>query len=647
MAECEDEICRQHRLMAFIWKTEIQPHRKEPPQQHVCIKEEFPADLLEKNPSPDQEEPEPPQIKEEQEEHCIGLEVEQLLLKQEDDDDFLLNPTFEESDHSEPDPSDHQLLSHNSAQRQDLKELPKQHVCNEEEFSADQQLWNLERNPSLDQDEPEPPQIKEEQEELCASLEIEQLVLKQEDDDDFLLNTTFKESDQDLKALPQQHVLNEEEFPSDQQLWNLERNPGPEQEEPEPPQIKEEQEELCTSLEVEQLVLKQEDDDDLNPTFEESGHSEPDPSDYQLLYHNSTQSQDLKGDKHGHSKSVRNAKPSSEKRHHIIKKKAKGHSNLACNSTMSKTIPDTCNGKNIFQCDTCGKVYKWKSRLNIHLRVHTGEKPYFCKACGKGYTCNNSLRVHMRMHTGEKPFSCKTCGKGFAFSNSLLVHMRTHTGEKPFSCTTCGKSFMSMGGLQVHIRQHTGEKPYPCTTCGKTFGDVSVLNKHLHIHTGEKPYSCKVCGKDFRFAGDFKVHMRTHSGEKPYLCNTCGKRFAHVSNLKQHINIHTDERRYICGTCGESFLSRSDLQDHKSTHPVEKPYHCNTCGKRFGRLSTLKRHTNIHTDEKPHICGTCGKAFRLWQKLAVHIRHFHPEKRLIPLTPVGECTLMIPNLKGV
>ncbi|XP_034451345.1 zinc finger and SCAN domain-containing protein 12-like [Hippoglossus hippoglossus] len=438
MAECEDEIYRQHRLMDIICEPEIQPHRKELPQRHVCIKEEFPADLLERNPSPDQEEPEPPQIKEEQEEHCIGLEVEQLVLKQEDDDDFLFNPTFEESDHNEPDPSDHQLLSHNSAQSQDLKGFHKvRHLLPlnlNKKFPADQQLLNLERNPSLDNEESEPPQIKEE-DELCTSLEIEQLVLKQEDDD-FLFNTSFKESDQDLKELPEQHFLNEEEFPADLQLWNLERNPSLDQEEPEPPQIKEEEEictklpeqhflneeefpsdqqlwnldrnpildqeeqeppqikeeeELCIGLEVEQLVLKQEDQDNLllNPTFKESDHSEPEPSDHQLLSHSSAQSQDLKGGQHGNATSVKNAEPASETEHHVITraKESTSPSNLACSTTMSKIMQNICKSKKVFQCDTCGKVFKWKSRLNRHLKVHTV------------YTKSTGEYIQLRSHT--------------------------------------------------------------------------------------------------------------------------------------------------------------------------------------------------------------------------------------------------------
>ncbi|KAM7019122.1 uncharacterized protein LKV04_009763 [Tautogolabrus adspersus] len=73
-------------------------------------------------------------------------------------------------------------------------ELPQQHVCKEEQVLSDQQLCNQERNSSLDQEDPEPPQIKEEQEEIGASQEREQLDLKQEAET-FLETPTQEECD--------------------------------------------------------------------------------------------------------------------------------------------------------------------------------------------------------------------------------------------------------------------------------------------------------------------------------------------------------------------------------------------------------------------------------------------------------------------
>ncbi|XP_030292040.1 uncharacterized protein LOC115592917 [Sparus aurata] len=71
----------------------------------------------------------------------------------------------------------------------------------------------------------------------------------------------------------------EEEVLTDQQLCNQERKSSLDQEDPEPPEIKEEQEELCTSQEGEQLVLKVETYTVmLPPTYEESDHSEAEPT---------------------------------------------------------------------------------------------------------------------------------------------------------------------------------------------------------------------------------------------------------------------------------------------------------------------------------------------------------------------------------
>ncbi|XP_058505087.1 uncharacterized protein LOC131472195 [Solea solea] len=107
--------------------------------------------------------------------------------------------------------------------------------------------------------------------------------------------------------LPQQHFCKEEEVLTEQQVWNQERN----QEEPESGQSKDEQEEICTSHEGEQLEVKQEADSlMLTPGNEESDHMEPEPdsdhkepepdSNHQLLSHSSpvAESQDHTGSDH-------------------------------------------------------------------------------------------------------------------------------------------------------------------------------------------------------------------------------------------------------------------------------------------------------------------------------------------------------------
>ncbi|XP_034398226.1 zinc finger and SCAN domain-containing protein 31-like [Cyclopterus lumpus] len=221
----------------------------------------------------------------------------------------------------------------------------------------------------------------------------------------------------------EQHVCKEEEVLCEQQLCIQERSSSLDQEDPEPPQIKEEQEELCTSQEGEQLELKQETETFmLTPTCEETDHSEPEPPrDHQLLSDIShvAESPHQKGSKHEDSESTSNAEPQPKKRH----RKNRGH----CDDKNSlKTRNNTQTGKAPFRCNTCGKAFKLWFGLYTHLRNPEGGRPHACKYCGKGFSKTSTLTSHLRIHLAKKPFFCKTCEKDFRCRSIFTVHMRTH-----------------------------------------------------------------------------------------------------------------------------------------------------------------------------------------------------------------------------
>ncbi|XP_014064789.1 zinc finger protein 396 [Salmo salar] len=77
-------------------------------------------------------------------------------------------------------------------------------------------------------------------------------------------------------------------------------------------------------------------------------------------------------------------------------------------------------------------------------------KCFPCSFCGKAFSFPKQMEIHQRMHTGEKPFGCHLCEKRFSHQHHLKRHLKVHTGERPFACTHCGKRFSERSNLRIH-----------------------------------------------------------------------------------------------------------------------------------------------------------------------------------------------------
>ncbi|XP_070702876.1 zinc finger protein 845-like [Pempheris klunzingeri] len=375
------------------------------------------------------------------------------------------------------------------------------------------------------------------------------------------------------RADVQQSVGAEEHVPCEQQGPPEPPHIKEEQEDPpEPPHIKEEQEEVWTSRQGEQLQGPEEAHITEFPLTPVPVKSEDDEEEAQSsqLHHRHTEHMETEADGEdcGGPEPDRNPHP----RGPLEAEDQTGDCSEAETALSDKDWEDL--DRKSFGCSACGKTFKHRGNLNIHMRTHTGVKPFSCSLCGKKFTQKAGLDYHVKTHTGERPFSCSICGKTFRHKGALTYHMATHTGVKPFSCSDCGKRFRGTSQLKIHkcvgesSQHHRGQsdkrqKPLSCSECEATFPNNYLLVTHMRMHKGKKLFTCTVCGQKRQFRSHLEIHMRTHTGEKPYSCSVCGKRFSQRGIMTQHMAVHSGVKPFGCSDCGRRFFWQFQVKKHK------------------------------------------------------------------------------------
>lgn len=201
---------------------------------------------------------------------------------------------------------------------------------------------------------------------------------------------------------------------------------------------------------------------------------------------------------------------------------------------MAAILATAVINKDIFPCKDCGIWYRSERNLQAHLM-------YYCASRQKQQTPASPPQDKPKdLYPNERLCPFPQCNKSCPSSSSLEIHMRTHSGERPFVCLICLSAFTTKANCERHLKVHTDSLNGVCHGCGF----ISTTRDILYSHLVTSHMVCQPGSHSEVYSPKLPLAAGLSPGDSGIVlkCQVCGYSADTPALLQQHVHTHLEVR---------------------------------------------------------------------------------------------------------